>query len=92
MITKKEMMIRVCELEARIDSLSGSVKRLQAKVNKLEKCDKTPEISMKNVMTPVLEEKIGKYTKATIGVEEPFLTEKPKNVKTGKKKSTKKVK
>ena len=37
MITKKEIMIRVCELEARIDSLSGSVKRLQAKVNKLEK-------------------------------------------------------
>lgn len=37
MITKKEIMIRICELEARIDSLSGSVKRLQAKVNKLEK-------------------------------------------------------
>lgn len=37
MITKKEIMIRVCELEARIDSLSGSVKRLQAKVNKFEK-------------------------------------------------------
>lgn len=37
MITKKEIMIRVCELEARIDSLSGSIKRLQTKLNKLEK-------------------------------------------------------
>ena len=37
MITKKEIMIRLCELEARMDSLSSSVKRLQAKVNKLEK-------------------------------------------------------
>lgn len=37
MITKKELMIRLCELETRIDSLSDSVKRLQAKVNKLEK-------------------------------------------------------
>lgn len=37
MITKKEIMIRVCELETRIDSLSGSIKRLQTKLNKLEK-------------------------------------------------------
>lgn len=37
MITKKEIMIRICELEARIDSLSGSIKRLQTKLNKLEK-------------------------------------------------------
>lgn len=37
MITKKEIMIRICELEARVDSLTGSVKRLQTKVNKLEK-------------------------------------------------------
>lgn len=37
MITKKEIMIRICELEARIDSLSGSCKRIQTRLNKLEK-------------------------------------------------------
>lgn len=37
MITKKEIMIRICELEGRIDSLSGNIKRLQTKLNKLEK-------------------------------------------------------
>ena len=37
MITKKEMMIRICALETRVESLTGSIKRLQAKVNKLEK-------------------------------------------------------
>lgn len=92
----------------------------------LEKCDETPEISMKNVETPVEkqymdilemaevetdpapipeiehlrevgvkhldilgEENIGGESKS---VKTPVLTEKPKNVKTGKKKSTKKKK
>lgn len=40
MITKKEIMIRICELEARIDSLTGSIKRLQTKLNKVEKPEK----------------------------------------------------
>lgn len=39
MVTKKELMIRLCELENRIESLSGSIKRLQTKLNKIE----TPE-------------------------------------------------
>ena len=61
----------------------------------LEKCDETPEISMKNVETTVEnldiigEENIGGESKS---VKTPVLTEKPKNVKTGKKKSTKKKK
>lgn len=37
MITKKELMLRICDLEARIDSLAGSCKRMQIKLNKLEK-------------------------------------------------------
>lgn len=92
----------------------------------LEKCDETPEISMKNVETPVEkqymdilemaevvtdpapipeiehlkevgvkpldiigEENIGGESKS---VKTPVLTEKPKNAKTGKRKSTKKKK
>ena len=39
MITKKEMMIRICALETRVESLTGSIKRLQTKINKLD----TPE-------------------------------------------------
>lgn len=37
MITKKEIMIRLCDLEAKIDSLTGSCKRIQTRLNKLEK-------------------------------------------------------
>lgn len=39
MITKKEIMIRLCELETKIDSLAGSCKRIQTRLNKLEKPD-----------------------------------------------------
>lgn len=36
MITKKEIMIRICALETRIESLTASIKRLQTKINKLD--------------------------------------------------------
>jgi hypothetical protein len=37
MITKKEIMIRLCELEAKVESLAGSCKRIQSRLTKLEK-------------------------------------------------------
>lgn len=36
MITKKEIMIRICGLETRVESLTRNIKRLQTKINKLD--------------------------------------------------------
>lgn len=37
MITKKEMMVRLCELEAKVESLADSCKRIRTRLTKLEK-------------------------------------------------------
>lgn len=37
MVTKKEIMVRICELEMIIDNLAGTCKRIQTRLKKLEK-------------------------------------------------------
>lgn len=37
MITKKELIVRICELESRLDILTGTCKRVQSRLTKLEK-------------------------------------------------------